>query len=739
MNEIPSHRRLLVIDDTESIHVDFRKILGSASEQTEVLDELEASLFGESEGQEQEATFELDHAHQGQEGLAAVEKALAAGKPYSVAFVDMRMPPGWDGVQTVEQLWRVDPGLLVVICTAYSDYSWEDIRRRLGDSDKLLILKKPFDTVEVKQLANALTAKWLLSRQADLKMGDLEGLVAARTEDLNAANERLHEANERMKDLATRAMQGAEAKSAFLASMSHEIRTPMNGIMGVVDLLSETEMNSGQKSLVETLQSSTESLLTIINDILDFSKIESGKLTFEEKDFDLHSVVHGALELMAERAQRKGIEITAMIPEGVRTELRGDPHRLRQVILNLLSNAVKFTESGEVFLRIEPKTCAQGKVTLLFSVRDTGPGIPDEARSGLFQPFTQVDPSVTRKHGGTGLGLAICKNLVELMGGQLGVNSVFGEGATFWFTANFAVADSMGADAVTTSESLEKCRVLVVDDNETNRMVIQSYLKAWQLTVDCVSNGESAREAMHAAVRAGRPYRLVLLDYVMPDTDGGELVASLQDLYPSENTDFLLLMPLFPPVKASQLRRNGLVQTIAKPIRKRELREKIESVLTGCGPDESETLDSPRESSERPPVRRMPEKRAHRPCEILVAEDNPVNRKVAEAFFASLGLKIDFAHDGSQALAAWRSGSYRVIFMDCEMPEMDGFETARRIRAEEQQESLTPIPIVAMTAYAMEGDRERCLKAGMDDYLAKPVRKKSLQAVLERFGILTAS
>jgi two-component system, sensor histidine kinase and response regulator len=738
MKEIPNHRRILVIDDTESIHGDFHKILGKKAPDTVVLDDLESSLFGDNPASKIQEQFKIDDAFQGQDGLERVKQSLASEQPYSLAFVDMRMPPGWDGVETVEQIWKTDPNLQIVICTAYSDYSWEEIRARLGDSDKLLILKKPFDTVEVLQLANALSEKWLLGQQAQLKLEDLEGLVVERTQELHSANDQLHSANKRMKELANKALQGAEAKSAFLASMSHEIRTPMNGILGVVDLLADTPLEERQRSLVETLQTSADSLLTLINDILDFSKIEAGKLTFEEKDFDLHSVIHGSLELMAERAQRKGSEIMSQIPNDLDTNLRGDPHRLRQIILNLLSNAIKFTEDGDVFLKIEAKGTSEGRKQILCSVRDTGPGIPDSAQEELFRPFTQADASVTRKHGGTGLGLAICKSLVEMMGGQLGVNSVFGEGATFWFTATFELAANETIVEPKDLSVLEKCRVLIVDDNETNRMVLSEYLADWKMRVDCASGATEALELCRQANENQDPYRLVVLDMVMPDVNGLELAESLREATHIGDAEILMLTSLYPTVEPTELKQRGISHYLPKPVRKLELRQ---SLLRALGeqdePDTNKGSEAVDRLSPRPsPIRSISrESRAHLPCEILVAEDNPVNRKVAEAFFDSLGVAIDFAMNGLEALAAWRSGNYRLIFMDCEMPELDGFETTRRIRAEEKSNSLTPVTIVAMTTYAMEGDRNRCLESGMDDYLAKPVRRRTLREVLERYHV----
>lgn len=736
MKPIPDHRRLLIIDDTESIHADFRKILERKVSDTSNLDSLEASLFGEEQEAGVEDQFSIDGVYQGKDGLAAVEKAREEGQPYAMAFVDMRMPPGWDGVETVEKIWACDPDLQIVICTAYSDYSWDDIRARVGDSDQLLILKKPFDTVEVLQLANALTEKWKLGQQAKLKLADLEHLVTARTAELHSANEKLHTANEKMKELASKAMQASEAKGNFLASMSHEIRTPMNGILGVVDLLAETPLEERQRSLVDTLQGSADSLLTLINDILDFSKIEAGKIEFEEKDFDLRTVMDGALELLAERAHRKGIEITLSVGEGLESGLRGDPLRLRQVVLNLVSNAIKFTEEGEVFIRVEHKNDQEGRAQILFSVRDTGIGIKESAQEALFQPFTQADATVTRKHGGTGLGLAICKSLVEMMHGQLGVNSIYGQGSTFWFTATFERTERPVSPVSIDGNAFQECHVLVVDDNETNRMVLREQLSGWGMRVDCAEDAVQALELCGEAEDREDPYRLILLDMVMPEVDGLKLADSIREAIGGESSELVLLTSLYPTVDPKELKQCGIDHYLPKPVRKAELRDTLLQAL-GHESDGGKCA-SPASSSGRGQEATLTPSpsRIHEPAVVLVAEDNPVNRKVAQAFFDSLNVKIDFAHDGQETLLAWRSGNYRMIFMDCEMPEMDGFEATRRIREEEAGMDAPRVSIVAMTAYAMEGDRERCLQSGMDDYLAKPVRKRMLKDVLERYGVL---
>ncbi len=395
------HLRVLVIDDNLSIHEDFRKILQPGTE-TQGLDEARASLFGGESFQKALVRFELDYADQGQAALALVQMARREGRPYAVAFVDMRMPPGWDGLETIERMWEVDPEIQTVICTAYTDHSWDDIIRRLGCDDRLLILQKPFSSVEVSQLAASLTTKWKLARQA-----------RQRLEAAEAAN---------------------VAKSQFLANVSHEIRTPMNGILGMSELLLQTPLNDKQRRYIETLHKSGMALLQVINDILDISRIESGKLKLERIAFDLRQLVKDVLELFSGPIESKGLRLTVVLADNLLPEYDGDPVRIRQILTNLIGNAIKFTTQGEIVLHVAVAEDTVDTTTFCLKVRDTGIGIEPAVQAKLFTPFTQADGSTTRKYGGTGLGLAIVKQLAHMMGGIVGVDSVLGQGSTFWCT-----------------------------------------------------------------------------------------------------------------------------------------------------------------------------------------------------------------------------------------------------------------------------------------------------------------
>ena len=399
--ESSENRRILIIDDNVLIHDDFRKILQPGDE-AHRLEEVRAAVFGGTPRLRPLIRFELDCVDQGQAALALVQKARQADRPYAVVFVDMRMPPGWDGLETIEHFWAVDPEIQAVICTAYTDHSWEEIIERLGSDDRLLILQKPFSGVEVSQLAMSLTTKWNLARQAHQRLQAAE-----------AAN---------------------VAKSRFLANMSHEVRTPMNGILGMSELLMQTPLNDKQRRYVQTLQKSGQTLIQIINDILDISKIEAGKLKLEQIAFDLHQLVTEAQELFSGQAGSKGLRLTTILSEAVGHEYVGDPVRIRQILANLIGNAIKFTAQGQVTVSMTVVDDAVGQTDVCLKVQDTGIGVEPAIQANLFTPFTQADGSTTRKFGGTGLGLAIVKQLAEMMGGTVGVESVPGRGSTFWCT-----------------------------------------------------------------------------------------------------------------------------------------------------------------------------------------------------------------------------------------------------------------------------------------------------------------
>jgi signal transduction histidine kinase len=734
MSTLRTHaKRILVVDDSEEIHADFRRILVPSRAPSE-LDAMEAELFGSALPGPAHPAFEIESAYQGQDACEIAARAITEQRPFSVAFVDMRMPPGWDGLETIDHLWKQDPDIQVVLCTAYSDYSWGQLRARLGRTDKLLILKKPFDNIEVIQLACSLTEKWALAEQVNAKVGELSGIVTRRTVELESAHRELIELNSRLEKAWKAAEAARQIQSDFLANMSHEIRTPMNGVLGMISLLRDTTLSSAQIEYVDTLDRSAEALMALLNDILDLSKIEAGRLVLEPLEFDLCAAVEDVGELLTGRALEKGVELALYYAPDAPRRVIGDPHRIRQILSNLVSNAIKFTDQGHVLVEVVAASvdAARNAVRLDIAVSDTGIGIPQQKLSTIFERFAQAESSTTRRYGGTGLGLAIVRELADLMSATIDLESTVGTGTRFALDIELPLAGDGGAATGLRKEPPPGGRALVISHRRVVRAVFGRTLEQCGVHAECASSRAELDQLLAQLDLERGAYRLIVVDAEAPEFDAVTVAKTVRGCNAGRSADLVLLSALSSKVDYAMASDAGYTVHLVKPMASLYV-----PALLGA-------LSAPGGGSRHPIITRRTlrdgvggkpgsPRDAHRTAvvrggRVLLVEDNAVNQKLAVYTLSRLGCEVEVAVNGAEAVDMAVDGDFDAIFMDCQMPVMDGYTATAELRKRQ-----IAAPIIAMTANALAGDSQRCLAAGMDDYIAKPISRDRVRAALDRW------
>ncbi len=703
-----SIRRIIIIDDNPEIHKDFHSILGKV-EVNEELDILESELFGTPPPSHNILTpeYELYYASQGQEGVAIVNRHHQNNIPFHLAFVDMRMPPGWDGLETIERMWKIDSSIQVVICTAYSDYSWANIIERLGNAENLLILKKPFEMAEVTQIARTLTGKWLLAKQASEYNEQLKYFkgapVTVEESDIDINEKRQPE---------------------LIADLSKEIRTPMTGIIGMTDLVLQTELSDVQRDYLEVVRTSGESLLGIVNDILDYSKLEDGKMQLNILAFNLRHTIESVMETISIKAYKKGIDLIGEIDDTVPEIVKSDPGKIRQILLTLLSNSIKYSDSGKIEISVSVKKdqSSQTESLIDFSIKDSGPGISKEQMDIIFGEFSSTGLTEDKSLNSTNLGLTISRKLIELCGGKLSIDSVEGQGTVFRFPLP---VESMKEDLSDKplSVTLENKFVVILKDNSDEFNIAICFLEHFKVKQQTVTSEEELYKMLDK-----KSPDLLIIDVNVSSDHIFKVAGEVRSRY---QTPSVLITTSGKTGDASNCIENGIKGYLIKPMLLSTFQKTITRVLSGATRTEElitrHTIDEYERKEWEAYTNNLKVK-----LNILLVEDDLVNRMLIKSIINKTNHGIDIAESGYESIKLFQQNSYNLILMDISMPGMDGIETTRRIRELEKELNLERTPVIAITAHSFKQNRTAAINAGMDDYISKPIHLSKLLTIIDK-------